>query len=70
MEATYNTETVNVYDKNFVIDLRTETVQNMLGDEITTGTTEITFTPQAANFSSGSIEAVVWYEEATALANA
>lgn len=35
LEATYSTETVNVYDKNFVIDLRTETVQNMLGDEIT-----------------------------------
>ena len=42
----------------------------ILGDEVTSGITEITFTPQSANFTAGSIEAVVWYEDITALANA
>lgn len=42
----------------------------ILNDEITSSATEITFTPQSANFTAGSIEAVVWYEEITALANA
>ena len=39
-------------------------------DEVTSGVTEITFTPQGANFTAGSIEAIVWYEQITALANA
>ncbi len=42
----------------------------MLGDEVTSGVAEITFTPNGATFTSGNIEAVVWYEEITALANA
>ncbi len=37
--------------------------------EIATATTEVTFTPQAANFTAGSIEVVVYYEVLTSLAN-
>lgn len=44
--------------------------KKMLGREITSGVTEITFTPQAANFTGGSIEVVAWYEETTDLADA
>lgn len=42
----------------------------MLDDEVTSGVAEITFTPNGATFTSGSIEAVVWYEKLTALSNA
>jgi hypothetical protein len=42
----------------------------MLDDEVTSGVTEVTFTPQTANFTGGSIEVVVWYQKITALANA
>ena len=45
-------------------------VSLMLDDEITSGVTEVTFTPQGANFTAGSIEVVVWYEEITPLADA
>ena len=36
-------------------------------DEVVSSATEITFTPNGASFTSGNIEAVVWYEEQTAL---
>ncbi|KKL70602.1 hypothetical protein LCGC14_2103270 [marine sediment metagenome] len=45
-------------------------VSILFDDEVTTGIAEITFTPQAANFTAGSIECVVWYEQITALASA
>ena len=45
-------------------------VSLMLDDEVTTGVAEITFTSNGATFTSGNIEAVVWYEQLTALANA
>ena len=35
IEANYNRESGDVFDKNIVIDLRIETVQDMIGDEIT-----------------------------------
>lgn len=37
--------------------------------EITTATTEITFTPNGGNFTAGVIEVVVYYETLTSLAN-
>ncbi len=42
----------------------------LLGDELTTGTTEVRFTPPSGTFSAGVIEIVVWTEALTALANA
>ncbi|MBW8049884.1 MAG: sigma-70 family RNA polymerase sigma factor [Cytophagales bacterium] len=35
IEANYNREAGDVFDKNIVVDLRIETVQDMIGDEIT-----------------------------------
>lgn len=49
---------------------RNTKVSEMLDDEKTSAETQITFTPQAANFIAGSIEVVVWYEVITDLDNA
>jgi len=35
IEVNYNRESGDVFDKNIVVDLRIETVQDMIGDEIT-----------------------------------
>lgn len=45
-------------------------LDKMLVPEVATATTEIRFTPNGGNFSSGAVEIVVYYETLTSLANA